>query len=250
MSEIWLATGEATVLAADGQYTDAMPEVMIGNVKGPVGHAFASMAGQVAGHPRMFVIRDLNQQVRPATMMTTKMTVKSEGYVELLGGVVQAATGDAIIDCVVEGILPKAGLSELCMVIMVWLDPRCATRRKSRPQGSLSHQLRSDQAGDLARHQGRADDRRADQKPQVGLALRAGRRVRGLSAFARGWRLYFASATPITNPSENQVTRNRARRSVADWPSFWNATSWQMSPKDWPAMASNSARCSSGSSWR
>jgi formaldehyde-activating enzyme len=85
------------------------------------------MAGQVAGHPRMFVIRDLNQQVRPATMMTTKMTVKSEGYVELLGGVVQAATGDAIIDCVAEGILPKAGLSELCMVIMVWLDPRCAT---------------------------------------------------------------------------------------------------------------------------
>jgi formaldehyde-activating enzyme len=104
-----------------------MPEVMIGNVKGPVGHAFASMAGQVAGHPRMFVIRDLNQQVRPATMMTTKMTVKSEAYVELLGGVVQAATGDAIIDCVAEGILPKAGLSELCMVIMVWLDPRCAS---------------------------------------------------------------------------------------------------------------------------
>ncbi|HXY59190.1 MAG TPA: formaldehyde-activating enzyme [Methylocystis sp.] len=127
MSGIWLATGEATVLAADGQYTDAMPEVMIGDVKGPVGHAFASMAGQVAGHPRMFVIRDLNQQVRPATMMTTKMTVKSESYVELLGGVVQAATGDAIIDCVIEGILPKAGLEELCMIIMVWLDPRCAT---------------------------------------------------------------------------------------------------------------------------
>ena len=127
MGGIWLATGEATVLAADGQYTDAMPEVMIGNIKGPVGHAFAAMAGQVAGHPRMFVIRDLNQQVRPATMMTTKMTVKSEGFVELLGGVVQAATGDAIIDCVIEGILPKAELAELCMVIMVWLDPRCAT---------------------------------------------------------------------------------------------------------------------------
>ena len=93
MSEhIWLATGEATVLAAEGQYTDAMPEVIIGDVKGPVGHAFASMSGQVAGHPRMFVIRDLNQQVRPATMMTTKMTVKSEAYVELLGGVLQAAS--------------------------------------------------------------------------------------------------------------------------------------------------------------
>ena len=127
MTEIWLATGEATVLAADGQYTDAMPEVLIGGVKGPVGHAFASMAGQVAGHPRMFVIRDLNQQVRPATMMTTKMTVKSEAYVELLGGIVQAATGDAIVDCLAEGILPKDKANDLVMIIMVWLDPRCAT---------------------------------------------------------------------------------------------------------------------------
>jgi formaldehyde-activating enzyme len=130
MSDIWLATGEATVLAADGQYTDAMPEVLIGSVKGPVGQAFAAMTGQVAGHPRMFVIRDLNQQVRPATMMTTKMTVKSEDYVELLGGVVQAATADAIVDCVSEGIIPKDQVNELCMIIMVWLDPRCAKHQK------------------------------------------------------------------------------------------------------------------------
>ncbi len=127
MSDIWLATGEATVLAADGQYTDAMPEVLIGSVRGPVGQAFAAMTGQVAGHPRMFVIRDLNQQVRPATMMTTKMTVKSEEYVELLGGVLQAATADAIVDSVAEGVIPKDQVAELCMIIMVWLDPRCAT---------------------------------------------------------------------------------------------------------------------------
>lgn len=126
MSEIWLRAGEATVLAADGQFTDAMPEVMIGDVKGPVGHAFAAMAGQVAGHPRMFVIRDLNQMVRPMTMMTTKMTVRSNEYVELLGGIVQAATGDAIVDCLSEGILPKEQAEELCMIVMIWLDPRCA----------------------------------------------------------------------------------------------------------------------------
>lgn len=127
MSEIWLRAGEATVLAAEGQFTDAMPEVIIGHVQGPVGHAFAGMAGQVAGHPRMFVIRDLNQMVRPATMMTTKMTVGSEEYVELLGGVVQAATGDAIVDCLAEGILPRDQADALCMIIMVWLDPRYAT---------------------------------------------------------------------------------------------------------------------------
>jgi formaldehyde-activating enzyme len=92
-----------------------------------VGHAFAAMAGQAAGHPRMFVIRDLNQMVRPATMMTTKMTVRSTDYVELLGGIVQAATGDAIVDCLADGMLPKKQADELCMIIMVWLDPRCAT---------------------------------------------------------------------------------------------------------------------------
>ena len=121
MQEIWFRAGEATVLAAEGQYTDAMPEVLIGSVRGP-----ASMMGQVQGHTRMFVVRDLNQLVRPATMMTTKATIHTAEYVELLGGVVQAATGDAIVDCIIEGILPKDGLDELCMIIMIWLDPRCA----------------------------------------------------------------------------------------------------------------------------
>ncbi|MFG1400345.1 formaldehyde-activating enzyme [Xanthobacter sediminis] len=125
MTDIWFKTGEATVLAKDGQATDAMPEVVIGSVRGPVGQAFASMMGQAAGHTRMFVVRDLNQQVRPATMMTSKVTIPSAAYVELLGGVVQAAMGDAIVDCLSEGILPKDQAEELCMIIMVWLDPRC-----------------------------------------------------------------------------------------------------------------------------
>ncbi len=136
MQEIWFRAGEATVLAAEGQYTDAMPEVLIGSVRGPVGQAFASMMGQVQGHTRMFVVRDLNQLVRPATMMTTKATIHTAEYVELLGGVVQAATGDAIVDCIIEGILPKDGLDELCMIIMIWLDPAArrtttSTRRTS-----------------------------------------------------------------------------------------------------------------------
>jgi formaldehyde-activating enzyme len=126
MSEIWFRTGEATVLAAEGQATDAMPEVVIGSVRGPVGHAFASLMGQVKGHTRMFVVRDLNQAVKPATLMTTKVTIKNMAYADLLGGVVQAAMGDAIVDCLAEDILPKDQAEELCMIITVWLDPRCA----------------------------------------------------------------------------------------------------------------------------
>ena len=127
MTDIVFRTGEATVLAAEGQFTDAMPEVLIGSVDGPVGHAFASMLGQSVGHPRMFVVRDLNQQVRPATMMTTKVTIQNEAYVELLGGVVQGAVGDAILDCVIEGVLPKDQVNKICMIVTLWLDPRCGT---------------------------------------------------------------------------------------------------------------------------
>ncbi len=126
MTEIWMKAGEATVFAADGQFTDAMPEVLIGSIRGPVGTAFAGMTGQVAGHPRMLVIRDCNQMVRPMTMMTPKYTVMSDAYVELLGGVVQAATADAIVDLLAEGVIPKDQADELCMIIMIWLDPRCA----------------------------------------------------------------------------------------------------------------------------
>ena len=124
--EIWFRTGEATVLAAEGQATDAMPEIVIGSVKGPVGTAFASMMGQAVGHTRFFVIRNINQMVRPATMMTSKVTISSAAYVDLFGGVVQAAIGDAIVDCLKEGTLPAEIANEVCMIITVWLDPRCA----------------------------------------------------------------------------------------------------------------------------
>ncbi|MGH8671705.1 MAG: formaldehyde-activating enzyme [Burkholderiales bacterium] len=118
--------GEATVFAREGQFTDAMPEILIGDVNGPVGHAFASMMGQTAGHTRMFAIRACNQLVRPATIMVPKVTIKSNAYVELFGGVVQSATADAILDCVIENILPRDIIDEICIVDLVWIDPACA----------------------------------------------------------------------------------------------------------------------------
>jgi 5,6,7,8-tetrahydromethanopterin hydro-lyase len=109
---ILFRTGEATVEAKAGQFTDAMPEILIGEVSGPVGQAFASMMGQSAGHTRMFAIRDCNQMVKPATM------------INLLGGVVQSATADAVLDCVIDGLLPRDQVNDLCIIALIWLDPR------------------------------------------------------------------------------------------------------------------------------
>ena len=124
---IHFRAGEATVFASEGQFTDAMPEVLIGAVDGPVGQAFANMMGQTAGHTRMFAIRACNQLVRPVTMMVPKVTIKSSAYVNLFGGVVQSATADAVLDCVIEGVLPRAEVDRICILIMVWIDPQCAS---------------------------------------------------------------------------------------------------------------------------
>src|ERR1700681_1119610 len=99
--------GEATVFAAPGQATDAMPEILIGRVDGPVGQAFANMMAQSKGHTAMFAIRACNQLVRPVTMLVPKVTLKDMATIELFGGVVQSATADAVIDCVIEGLIPK-----------------------------------------------------------------------------------------------------------------------------------------------
>jgi 5,6,7,8-tetrahydromethanopterin hydro-lyase len=119
--------GEATVLAAAGQYTDAMPEILIGRTDGPVGQAFANLMAQSKGHTAMFAIRACNQMVRPATMMVPKVTLKDAANIELFGGVVQSATADAIVDCLIDGVIPKDWANELCIISLVWIDPRCAT---------------------------------------------------------------------------------------------------------------------------
>jgi 5,6,7,8-tetrahydromethanopterin hydro-lyase len=120
-------TGEATLFAAPGRATDAMPEILIGRVDGPAGHAFANMMAQGKGHTAMFAIRACNQMVRPATMIVPKVTLRDMTTIELFGGVVQSATADAIVDCLIEGVLPKDQANELCIISLVWIDPRCAT---------------------------------------------------------------------------------------------------------------------------
>ena len=122
--------GEATVLAKEGQFTDAMPEILIGATDGPVGQAFANMMAQSKGHTAMFAVRDINQLVRPATMMVPKVTLKDSTNIELFGGLVQAATADAILDCVIEGIIPKDQVNDLCIISLVWIDPGCAALAK------------------------------------------------------------------------------------------------------------------------
>ena len=124
MSErIILRTGEALVEGAE-DYLAAEPEVVIGELDGPVGHALAQLIGaQVKGHTKVFAILNSDFQVRPVTVMVSKVTVKDARYTKILMGTVQAAIANGVLDAVRAGDIPKEKANDLGIIYSVWLDP-------------------------------------------------------------------------------------------------------------------------------
>jgi 5,6,7,8-tetrahydromethanopterin hydro-lyase len=124
MSErIVMRTGEALVEGAE-DYLAAEPEIVIGELDGPVGQAIANLIGaQVQGHTKVFAILSSDVQVRPATLMVSKVTVKDSKYTNILMGTVQAAIAHGVLDAVRAGDIPKDKVNDLGIIYSVWLDP-------------------------------------------------------------------------------------------------------------------------------
>ena len=120
---IVLRTGEALV-EGDKDYLCAEPEIVIGELDGPVGHALAQLIGdQVKGHTRVFAILNSDVQVKPATVMVSKVTVKDARYTGILMGTVQAGIAHGVLDAVRAGDIPKEKANDLGIIYSVWLDP-------------------------------------------------------------------------------------------------------------------------------
>jgi 5,6,7,8-tetrahydromethanopterin hydro-lyase len=120
---IVLRTGEALV-EAEPAWSAAEPEVVIGELDGPVGYAIANLLGdQVKGHTRVFAILNSDVQIRPATLMVSKVTVNNSKYTNILMGTVQAAIAHGVLDAVRAGDIPKEKANDLGIIVSVWLDP-------------------------------------------------------------------------------------------------------------------------------
>ncbi len=124
MSErIVLRTGEALV-AGGPPGTAAEPEIIIGELDGPVGTALATLTGdQAQGHSKVFAILNTDIQVRPVTLMVSKVTVKNNRYTNILMGTVQAAIANGVLDAVRAGDIPKDKANDLGIIVSVWLNP-------------------------------------------------------------------------------------------------------------------------------
>ena len=127
MSErIVMRVGEALV-AGGPPGTAAEPEIVIGELDGPVGQAFAQLIGdQVKGHSRVPAIMNTDIMVKPATLMVSKVTVKKERYTNILMGTVQAAIANGVLDAVRQGDIPRHKADELGLIVSVWLNPLVA----------------------------------------------------------------------------------------------------------------------------
>lgn len=120
---IILRAGEALV-EAEQAWSAAEPEVVIGELDGPVGYAIANLIGnQAKGHSKVFAILNSDVMVRPTTLMVSKVTVKSGKYTNILMGTVQAAIAHGVLDAVRAGDIPKRRVNDLGIIVSVWLDP-------------------------------------------------------------------------------------------------------------------------------
>src|SRR6186997_1581978 len=132
---IILRTGEALV-EGEPAWSAAEPEVVIGELNGPVGYAIANLIGdQVKGHTRVFAILNSDIQVRPVTVMVSKVTVNSGKYTNILMGTVQAGIANGVLDAVRAGDIPKEKANDLGIIYSVWLDPAVL----SVPEGEVDH---------------------------------------------------------------------------------------------------------------
>ena len=120
--------GEA--LVGDGNEISHI-DLLIGDKAGPVGTAFANaLATQSAGHSSLLAVVSPNIVCKPATVMITKVTLKGSKQVVQMFGPAQAAVARAVVDSVVEGVLPKAEAENWVIVCGVFIAPSANDNKK------------------------------------------------------------------------------------------------------------------------
>ncbi len=123
--------GEGLVIEGSDLKNVAHIDLMIGSKEGPVGAAFAkALATQVEGHTNLLAVVSPNIVCKPATVMIPKVTMKGSKQVLQMFGPAQAAVARAVVDSVVEGIIPKAEAENWVIVCGVFIDAKADNNAK------------------------------------------------------------------------------------------------------------------------
>jgi 5,6,7,8-tetrahydromethanopterin hydro-lyase len=114
--------GEGLVIEGSDLDNVAHIDLLIGSKEGPVGIAFANaLARQSKGHTNLLAVVSPNLICKPATVMITKVTLNGSKQVMQMFGPAQAAVARAVVDSVVEGVIPKSEADKLVIVCGVFI---------------------------------------------------------------------------------------------------------------------------------
>lgn len=120
--------GEA--LVGDGNEI-AHIDLLIGDKDGPVGTAFATaLVNQSQGHSNLLAVVTPNLVCKPATVMVTKVTIKGAKQAVQMFGPAQEAVARAVVDSVVDGVIPKDKAEEYVIVAGVFIHWDAADDKK------------------------------------------------------------------------------------------------------------------------
>jgi 5,6,7,8-tetrahydromethanopterin hydro-lyase len=120
MSKMYV--GEGLYLENGDLNNVAHIDLLVGPKDGPVGVAFANaLANQSAGHTNLLAVVSPNIVCKPATVMITKVTLKGGKQVMQMFGPAQAAVARAVVDSVIEGVIPKDKAEEYVIVCGVFI---------------------------------------------------------------------------------------------------------------------------------
>lgn len=123
--------GEGLVIEGSDLDNVAHIDLLIGPKDGPVGAAFANaLANQSAGHTNLLAVVSPNIPAKPATVTVTKVTMKKSGQVMQMFGPAQAAVARAVVDSVVDGLLPKDKAEDWVIVCGVFIAPSANDNKK------------------------------------------------------------------------------------------------------------------------
>jgi len=106
-------------------------DLLIGKKDGPVGEGYArALTHPAKGKEGLQVILEPNMQVKPATVMIPTVKVTSLRHASLTYGPAQAAVAKAVVQCVEDGILPKAASEDIVIIANVFVHPSASSRKR------------------------------------------------------------------------------------------------------------------------
>jgi 5,6,7,8-tetrahydromethanopterin hydro-lyase len=106
-------------------------DIIIGPKDGPVGVAFVNaLANQKEGHSNLLAVIEKNTQVKPATVLISKVATQDTEHSVLLFGPAQAAVAKAIADAVENGVIPANQADHWVVVCGVYLHWSAKDKRK------------------------------------------------------------------------------------------------------------------------